>query len=74
MYNVLIPDRQSIVNYFFRIFLHFSKIIAVDDNIGTISIYRIVEDVTIIHEGPLQQLQRLKAVLTINLDLIQLEV
>jgi WD40 repeat protein len=50
-----------------------SPCIAVGDNIGTISIYRVIDPVTIVHEGPLQQLQRLKAVLTKNLDPSQLE-
>jgi len=50
-----------------------SPTIAIGDNMGGVVIYRVMEPVTILHEGPLQQLQRLKSNLISVLDPSQLE-
>ena len=38
-----------------------SPILAVGDNYGTVMVYRVIDPVTITHEGPLQQTQKLKS-------------
>jgi hypothetical protein len=45
-----------------------SPTLAVGDNLGTVMVYRILEPVTITHEGPMQQTQKLKVAISKLVD------